>query len=93
LIVLPTSRRIQKFLEMKMVRERLKEFGLTPDEIQARLSQFDDQQVHQLALRLDDLKVGIYRSTGDPSGRFIWGNTGLVSILGYENLVDSREWP
>jgi hypothetical protein len=50
--------KIQKFLEMKMVRERLKEFGLTPDEIQTRLSQFNDQQIHQLALRLDDLKMG-----------------------------------
>jgi len=50
--------KIQKFLEIKMVRERLKEFGLTPDEIQTRLSQFNDQQIHQLALRLDDLKMG-----------------------------------
>ena len=50
--------KIQKFLEMKMVRERFKEFGLTPDEIQTRLSQFNDQQIHQLALRLDDLKMG-----------------------------------
>jgi hypothetical protein len=51
-------RKIQKFLEMKMVRERLEEFGLTPDEIQTRLNQFNDQQIHQLALRLDDLKMG-----------------------------------
>jgi hypothetical protein len=50
--------KIKKFLEIKMVRERLKEFGLTPDEIQTRLSQFNDQQIHQLALRLDDLKMG-----------------------------------
>lgn len=49
--------RIQKFLEMKMVRERLKEWGLSPDEIQARLDQFSDPQIHQLALNLDDLKV------------------------------------
>ncbi len=32
-------KQIQKFLEMKMVRERLKELGLSPDEIQARLNQ------------------------------------------------------
>jgi hypothetical protein len=49
--------KIQKFLEMKMVRERLKEFGFTPDEIQTRLNQFSDRQLHQLALRVDDLKV------------------------------------
>ncbi len=49
--------KIQKFLEIKMVRERLKELGLSPDEIQARLNQFSDPQIHQLALQLDDLKV------------------------------------
>jgi hypothetical protein len=49
--------KIQKFLEMKMVRERLKELGLTADEIQARLDQLNDQQLHQLAIKLDDLKV------------------------------------
>ncbi len=50
--------KIQKFLEMRMVRERFKEFGLSQDEIQARLNQLNDQQIHQLALKLDDLKVG-----------------------------------
>jgi hypothetical protein len=50
--------KIQKFLEMKRVRERLKEFGFTPDEIQTRLSQLSEQQIHQLALKVDDLKMG-----------------------------------
>jgi hypothetical protein len=50
--------KIQKFLEMKMVGERLKEFGLSPGEIQTRLDQLNDPQIHQLALRLDDLKMG-----------------------------------
>src|SRR4030067_1508018 len=49
--------KIQKFLEMKMVRERLGELGLSADEIQARVDQFSDPQIHQLALKLDDLKV------------------------------------
>ena len=50
--------KIQKFLEMKLVRERLKEFGFTPDEIQSRLTQLSDPQIHQLALQVDNLKVG-----------------------------------
>ncbi len=50
--------KIQKFLEMKMVRERFTEFGLTQDQIQARLDQLSDPQIHQLALKIDDLKVG-----------------------------------
>ena len=49
--------KIQKVLEIKMVRERLKEFGFTPDEIEKRLTQLSDQQMHQLALQLDELKV------------------------------------
>jgi hypothetical protein len=50
--------KIRKVLEMKMVRERLKNFGFTPEEIEKKLSQLDDQQIHQLALNLDELKVG-----------------------------------
>ncbi len=49
--------KVQKFLEMKMVRERLKDYGLAPDEITARLDGLSDQQVHQLALKIDDLRV------------------------------------
>jgi len=49
--------KIQKFLEMKMVGERLKEFGLTQDEIQTRLGQLSDPQIHQLATKVDDLRV------------------------------------
>lgn len=51
-------RKIQKIIETKMIRERLKEFGLTPEEIQTRLNQLSDPQIHQLALKLDELKVG-----------------------------------
>lgn len=50
--------KIQKVLEIKAISQRLTQFGLTNDEIQSRLSQLSDQQVHQTALQLDDLKVG-----------------------------------
>ena len=50
--------KIQKFLEMKVVRERLQDLGFTPAEIQSRLNQLSDPQIHQLALRVDNLKVG-----------------------------------
>ena len=58
--------KIQKFLEMKVVRERLQELGFTPDEIQSRLNQLSDPQIHQLALQVDKLKVG-----GDAAGVII----------------------
>lgn len=50
--------RIQKVIETKMIKERLEKFGFTQDEINNRLSQLSDQQIHQLALQLDELKVG-----------------------------------
>jgi len=50
--------KIRKVLEMKMVRERLKAFGFTADEIEKKLSQLSDQQIHQVAVNLDGLKVG-----------------------------------
>jgi hypothetical protein len=48
---------VRKFLEMKMVGERLRELGLFPGEVQSRLDQLNDQQLHQMALRMDDLTV------------------------------------
>lgn len=50
--------KIQSVLETKAVRERLSQFGLNQDEIAERLSQLSDKQIHQLALQLDDLRVG-----------------------------------
>jgi hypothetical protein len=59
--------KIQKVLEMKAISERLSQFGVTQDEIQKRLTQLSDQQIHQIALQLDDLRIG----QGDPLGIII----------------------
>lgn len=50
--------KIRKFIEIKMIQERLEAFGFTQSEIQTRLSQLRDEQIHQLALKLDELNVG-----------------------------------
>jgi hypothetical protein len=50
--------KIGQVLEMKMVGERLKQLGLTQAEVQTRLNSVSDQQLHELALQLDDLRVG-----------------------------------
>lgn len=50
--------KIQKFLETKAISKRLEQLGLTQGEIQKRLVQLSDQQIHQIALKLDDLKIG-----------------------------------
>ena len=50
--------KIQNAIETKMIGERLKQIGLTADEIQKKVSQLTDQQIHQLAQQLDELRVG-----------------------------------
>ena len=50
--------KVQKFLEVKKVGERLKDYGFSPDQIQARLQDLNDQQLHELALKIDDWKIG-----------------------------------
>ncbi len=50
--------KIQKVLELKIVSERLRALGFSQDEVQTRLKQLNDQQIHQMAQKLDDLKVG-----------------------------------
>ncbi len=50
--------KVQKFLEVKKVGERLKDYGFSSDEIQARLQGLSDQQIHELALKIDDWKIG-----------------------------------
>jgi hypothetical protein len=41
-----------------MVRERLKQLGFTEEGIQNRLRHLTDEQIHQVALKLDEMKVG-----------------------------------
>jgi hypothetical protein len=50
--------KIQRSLEIKAVKNRLEKLGFTNDEISARFGQLSDQQIHQLALQIDDLRVG-----------------------------------
>jgi len=59
--------KIQKVLELKAVSERLTQLGFAQNEIKNRLDQLSDQQIHQAALQLDDLKVG----QGDALGLII----------------------
>jgi PAS domain S-box-containing protein len=63
-------------------------------DISARKSQ---ERIRQLESHyqqmVDSINVGVYRSTGDPEGRFLWGNTSLVRILGYSSLESVRDLP
>ena len=50
--------KVRKVLEMKVVSERLGKFGFTQDEIKSKINNLSDQQMHKVALQIDDLKVG-----------------------------------
>lgn len=50
--------KIQQALEGKMVSKRLAELGFSKAEIQSRLSQLSDAQLHQVAQKLNSLKTG-----------------------------------
>jgi predicted PurR-regulated permease PerM len=48
---------IRKVIESKLIQERLEKLGYTADEVKSRLEQLNDQQFHQLAQNLDNVKV------------------------------------
>jgi len=50
--------KVQVLLESKLISQRLSDLGFTADEIQARLAQLPDDQVHQVAQNLDSLQTG-----------------------------------
>ncbi len=50
--------RIQKLLESKLVQHKLSKLGLTKDEIEERLHQLDDEQLHQIASQIHTLEPG-----------------------------------
>ena len=49
---------IKKALENKIVKQRLQDLGYSEKEIQDRLNQLSDEEVHSLAMRIDSLSQG-----------------------------------
>jgi hypothetical protein len=50
--------KIQKVLETKELRQRLLDYGLTPDETATRIDKLSDEQLHRLASNLDSVQAG-----------------------------------
>ena len=50
--------KVQAVLEDKLVRQRLADVGLNPEEVEARLAAVSDADLHQLAMNLDGLLPG-----------------------------------
>ncbi len=49
---------VQKTLESAELRQRLLDYGLTPEETDARIQGLSDEQLHQLAANMDSLQAG-----------------------------------
>jgi hypothetical protein len=58
--------KIRAALEIKVVSDKLAQLGFDKNEIQARIGQLSDQQLHKIALKTDELRVG-----GDGAGLVI----------------------
>lgn len=50
--------KVQAMLESSVLKQRLLDFGLTPEETTARLNKLSDEQVHQLAANMDAVQAG-----------------------------------
>lgn len=63
--------KIQKVIETKIIKERLEALGFSQEDIQKRLANLSDQQLHQFALQIDDLKVGSNDALGVAIGLLV----------------------
>jgi hypothetical protein len=66
---------IQQVLEMKVLQQRLADWGFSPDEISSKLGGLSDEQVHYFAQQIESVMVGGFHGTDD----LLHG--GLLSIL------------
>jgi len=65
---------VQKTLESKELRQKLQDYGLTPEETEARIAGLSDEQLHRLASNLDSVQAG-----GDALG-FVLGLV-IIALL------------
>ncbi len=49
---------IQKTLESAVIKQRLMDYGLSPEEAMARINQLSNEQVHAFAAQLDSVQAG-----------------------------------
>ncbi|MEO0248461.1 MAG: PA2779 family protein [candidate division WOR-3 bacterium] len=49
---------IRKVLETRLIQQRLLDLGFTSEEVSGRIAQLSDTEIHQLAQRIDELRVG-----------------------------------
>ena len=50
--------KVQAVLESQIIRQKLMDYGLSPEESMARVSRLSDGQIHQLATHVESLQAG-----------------------------------
>ncbi len=66
--------RIQAALESKIIRQKLIDYGLSPEEAMAKVGELSAEQIHELAVRTDAIQAG-----GDPADAFF--TVVLIALL------------
>ncbi|GAB5046580.1 PA2779 family protein [Thermodesulfovibrio sp. TK110] len=77
--------KLQKFLEMKIVSQRLKDFGYSEKEIIDKLSNLDEHTLHKLALKIDEIKIA-----GDAGAALILALVIIALVVLIINLTGHR---
>jgi hypothetical protein len=77
--------KIRSFLETKLVSQRLQDLGFSTYEIKERLAYLSDQQLHNYAQQLDDLKAG-----GDAIGLVIGVLLIILLVIVILHLTDHK---
>ncbi len=77
--------RIQIALESKIVRQKLMDYGLSPEETLARIDKLSDVQIHQLATHTDSIQAG-----GDGVGLVVGLLVVAILVVVLIYLLDHR---
>ena len=77
--------KVQTALESKVIRQKLLDYGLSPEEAMVRLNTLSDGQIHQLATQTDSLQAG-----GDAVGFLIGVMVLAILVVVLIFLVQGR---
>ncbi len=62
------------------------------EEREERTRELSEQKIQECEERyralVQHMSMGMYRSTGDPNGRFVWGNQALMNLLGFNSMME-----
>jgi hypothetical protein len=73
--------KVQKVLESKELRQKLLDYGLTPEETEARINNLSDEQLHRFASNLDSVQAGSFQPGSGSTVRIFFGLMLLAFVI------------